>query len=166
VILNPTESIFAMSRIFRERPSQLICCDFREILAQSGAGDTVYLDPPYVPLSPTSNFNAYHPDGFTGTDQGDLARMARQAAARGATVVVSNHDTPLSRELYEGATLISLQVTRSISASASSRTKVGEILDVFSPTETPISSIPWSRAPQFHGPSINFRQVGVASHSL
>jgi DNA adenine methylase len=125
----------------------------------------LYLDPPYVPLSTTSNFTAYQPDGFNEADQGDLARMARQAAAGGATVVISNHDTQISRELYEGATLISLQVSRSISASASSRTKVGEILAVFSPMEIPLPSVPWSRTPQLHCPSIDFQQVGVSTHS-
>jgi DNA adenine methylase len=130
-ILNPTEAILAMGRTLLERPAQLICSDFRPLLALAGEGDTVYLDPPFLPLSATSNFTAYHSDGFTSADQTDLAALSRQAAFRGALVLVSNHDTEFARQLYAGASLVELQVLRSVGANARSRKRVGELLAVF-----------------------------------
>lgn len=133
-ILNPTVAILAMGRTLLERPAQLICSDFRPLLALAGEGDTVYLDPPYLPLSATSNFNAYHSDGFTTDDQSELASLAREAAARGALVVISNHDTDFARQLYAGASLVELRVARSVGANANSRKRVGELLAVFGKT--------------------------------
>src|SRR5688572_9742254 len=42
--------------------------DFRAVIAESGAGDFVYCDPPYVPASDTANFTGYARDGFTSAD--------------------------------------------------------------------------------------------------
>jgi len=132
-ILNPTDAIIRMGRILNERPAQLLCSDFRLLLAIAGEGDTVYLDSPYVALSSTANFSSYIAGGFSDADQYDLAQLARKASVRGALVIVSNHDTAQTRDLYAGATIIELQVTRSVGADASSRKKVGELLAVFGP---------------------------------
>lgn len=132
-ILNPIEAILNMSNTLNARPARLIWSDFRPLMALAGEGDTVYVDPPYLPLSPTAKFDSYCAGGFSGMDQADLASLAREAAERGALVVVSNHDTPLARELYIGATLVELQVVRSVGADAGTRKKAGELLAVFSP---------------------------------
>lgn len=138
-VMAPVDAIQAMAEVLRERPTQLYTRDFREMLAMAGAGDTVYLDPPYLPLSSTANFNAYHTEGFNAEDQEDLARLAREAAHRGALVIISNHDTEKARELYEGAFFRELQVARSISGSAASRKRVGELLAVFMPAPDALS---------------------------
>jgi DNA adenine methylase len=106
--------------------------DFRVTLAQSGDDDVVYADPPYVPLSATANFTDYASGGFSLEDQKDLAACAIQAAQRGATVIISNHDTPLTRELYQDASqIITLQVRRNISCDGNNRGKAKELIAVF-----------------------------------
>ena len=72
----------------------LVHADFRAVLAQAGAGDFVYCDPPYVPVSATAHFTTYAKAGFDPQDQHDLADSCLAASKRGATVVLSNHDTP------------------------------------------------------------------------
>src|SRR4030095_9307018 len=54
---------------------------FDRTLAEASAGDFVYCDPPYAPLSPTSSFANYTADGFTAFDHGRVqqARAARRA---------------------------------------------------------------------------------------
>jgi DNA adenine methylase len=107
--------------------------DFRVTLSAIGPGDSCYCDPPYLAASSTANFTSYSSNGFTLKDQQDLARLAEQAAARGATVVVSNADVPLARELYRGASkIISRSVNRSISCVGSGRGKAQELLAVCS----------------------------------
>lgn len=74
---------------------------FEEVLALAGEGDHVYCDPPYVPLTETANFTGYCSLPFDIREQKRLALSARRAAFKGATVVLSNHDTPVVRtELY------------------------------------------------------------------
>lgn len=110
--------------------------DFRDAMDQAKKGDVVYCDPPYAPLSLTSSFSDYSADGFSAQDQKDLADKARELSARGVTVVLSNHDTPFVREIYQGAKIQELNVRRSISAAGGSRKKVGEVIATFSPTSS------------------------------
>ena len=91
------------------------------------SGDVVYFDPPYVPASDTANFASYAKEGFTYDQQVELAELAESLANRGIKVIISNHDTDVSRELYKNAQIHSLQVTRSISAKGSSRKKANEL---------------------------------------
>lgn len=108
--------------------------DFREIFEMVQAGDHVYCDPPYVPLSDTANFNDYAMNGFTLKDQLDLAKCASIASEKGAHVVLSNHYTWFTKELYSGiynAKIKSLEATRVISSKGCSRKPVKEILAIF-----------------------------------
>lgn len=52
----------------------------------------VYLDPPYRPLNPTSNFTAYSPDGFSDQDQKRLAAFYKEMDRKGASLMLSNSD--------------------------------------------------------------------------
>lgn len=108
--------------------------DFREVLRHTGDGDFVYCDPPYVPASDTANFTTYARAGFTVRDHTDLVTCCREAAGRGAWVVVSNHDTPVTRELYREADAFhELSVARRISCQSETRQHVRELLVVFRP---------------------------------
>jgi len=95
------------------------------------AGDVVYFDPPYVPVSDTANFTSYATDGFTSDQQVHLAQLAESLASKGVRVIVSNHDVPVTRELYKSATIYPIQVTRTVAAKGSSRTKANELIAIF-----------------------------------
>ena len=121
----------------------LQCCelrhaDFRDVLAQAGAGDFVYCDPPYVPTSATAHFTAYAKAGFGPQDQRDLAACCCEARRRGAVVVLSNHDTPETRALYRDADECrELLVARRISCDGANRNKARELLVVYRPASVP-----------------------------
>lgn len=95
------------------------------------SGDVVYFDPPYVPASDTANFTSYATDGFTHNQQIQLAQLAESLASKNIRVIVSNHDVPLTRDLYKNATLYPIQVSRTISAKGSSRKKASELIAVY-----------------------------------
>lgn len=103
------------------------------------AGDLVYLDPPYLPLNPSSSFSKYAKDDFGQTDQYALAGAIRALTDRGVFVVFSNSDTPLTRHIFgPELDLWQISVARSISASAASRSKVHEVVGVnFQVTNAP-----------------------------
>jgi DNA adenine methylase len=108
--------------------TQLHTAHFREVLGRARAGDFVYFDPPYVPVSPTSDFTAYTRGSFGEHDQAELARVYRELDARGCKLMLSNSDTPVSRRLYAGFQLVELRARRSINSRADRRGTVGELV--------------------------------------
>lgn len=120
------------TRLAEAEQVEILHTDFRAVFADRLApGDVVYADPPYVPLSATASFTSYAADGFGAADQQALAAAARAAAARGIPVLLSNHDTPVVRALYEGAHITSFPVRRSISRDGATRGDVAEVLALF-----------------------------------
>ena len=107
------------------------CMGFEETFNCLEQGDVVYCDPPYVPLSATSSFTSYHTNGFNPSDQKLLALKAKEARSKGHKVVMSNHDTEFTREIYSEAEIFSLDVRRSISSKSSTRGNAKEIIAVF-----------------------------------
>lgn len=106
---------------------------FEESLQDAKDGDIVYCDPPYLPIN-SQAFVQYSKSGFSANKQIELARLSREAADRGAFVLVSNHDTEYARDLYEkqhGAELSSINVRRSIGGENAKRGKVSELLAIF-----------------------------------
>lgn len=105
--------------------------DFAKIIGGTRAGDVVYCDPPYVPLSASANFTSYSAGGFDLTEQERLADCARRAAARGCPVLISNHNTAFTRKAYAAARLSKFKVQRYISCNGSKREPAGELLALF-----------------------------------
>lgn len=108
------------------------------------AGDVVYLDPPYLPISPSASFSKYAKDDFGKIDHYALAGAIRGLSERGVYVMMSNSDAPLTRQIFGGLLeLRGVNVTRSISAGSASRTKVGEVLGInYPPPVGPLSNLP------------------------
>ncbi len=102
--------------------------DFEQCLADARAGDFVYLDPPYVPLSDTSYFTSYSRDGFVWPKQRRLANVFAELAQRGVQVMLSNSDVPELRALFGGFVIDSVRATRRISRDAAGRGEIGELV--------------------------------------
>ncbi|MGL5947573.1 MAG: Dam family site-specific DNA-(adenine-N6)-methyltransferase [Aeromonas sp.] len=109
-----------------------ICDSYANAMAQAEKDWVIYCDPPYAPLSTTASFTSYAASGFTLDDQALLARMARECSQQhGVPVLISNHDIPLTRELYRGAKLDEIQVKRTISRNGAGRNKVAELFALY-----------------------------------
>lgn len=108
------------------------CQDFRKTMTEAQKGDVIYCDPPYIALSKTSNFTTYSKDGFNEKDQHDLMEIAEQSRARGVKVIISNHNTQESSNLYKTANILEkFEVQRNISCIGSQRKKVNELLAIY-----------------------------------
>jgi DNA adenine methylase len=90
--------------------------DFREVLQVPVAGDFVYLDPPYLPLSDTSKFYLYTEKRFRKPDLIELADLCADLTERGVHWLLSNRDTPLVRELFATATILPFTTRRAVAA--------------------------------------------------
>ncbi|AIV06864.1 MULTISPECIES: Dam family site-specific DNA-(adenine-N6)-methyltransferase [Vibrio] len=116
----------------KAKKATFVCEGYPETFSRARKGSVVYCDPPYAPLSNTANFTSYAGNGFTLDDQAALADIAEKAATeRGIPVLISNHDTTLTRRLYHGAELNVVKVKRTISRNGSGRNKVDELLALF-----------------------------------
>ena len=113
--------------------------DFNAALSDAIMGDVVYIDPPYVPLSKTSNFTAYA--GTFGTDQQQrLAQLAARLVRRGVFVVASNSDTPAVHDLYRDFQIVPVEARRTINSDPTKRGKVRELLLIGRPPSWPTDS--------------------------
>lgn len=87
------------------------------------AGDFVYLDPPY-----DDTFTSYNAGGFGVGGQVKLAEWCRALDERGVLFMLSNSDTPLINELYQGFTIERVKAPRAVSCKANGRGAVTEVL--------------------------------------
>ena len=86
-----------------------------------------------VEASQRNGFTGYAGNRFSHKDQERLMGFAKRRGERTkGGVVISNHDTKLTRELYQDATeLISFPVRRTISCNAQKRGYAQELLARF-----------------------------------
>lgn len=102
---------------------------FRETLKVARAGDFVYFDPPYDPLSQTASFTSYTEGSFGPKDQEELADVFGKLARLGCRVMLSNSNTPFIRKLYRGFDVrTDVMARRSINSRADKRGLVSEVV--------------------------------------
>jgi DNA adenine methylase len=136
----PEEELHAFINKCEQINVQFMCADFNLTLAQCLPGDVVYADPPYVPLSASAKFTDYATGGFGQAQHQQLTdwalRLSQQQGRleKGVPVLLSNHDTPATRQWYRSAQWHSLDVQRNISCKGSQRKTSPEVLALFSPS--------------------------------
>ena len=107
------------------------CQDFISTFNEIKRNDIVYCDPPYVPLSITSNFTSYSKKDFNLRDQEQLAKCAESLKSKGIQCIISNHNLEITRKLYRKSKIYKIKVQRNIASAAKSRVKVSELIAVF-----------------------------------
>lgn len=90
--------------------------DFRDTLAKPQAGDFVYLDPPYLPISDTSKFYLYTEKRFRAPDLVELADLCHDLTDRGVHWLMSNRDTEQVRDLFPNNHIVRFTTRRSVAA--------------------------------------------------
>jgi DNA adenine methylase len=88
----------------------------------------VYLDPPYIPLSSTSNFTGYTDQGFDFDMQFRLREFCDYIDSIGAKFMLSNSSAPLVYELYESYNIDTVLANRVVNCKGSGRGKVKELI--------------------------------------
>ena len=115
----------------KAKNAKFIISDFSKTMKSSKKGDVIYCDPPYVPVNDSNSSFKYEKAGFSTEQQVELATLAEETANRGIPVLISNHYTDFTREIYKNAELTTLSVQRSISCNAEKRVKASEVLALF-----------------------------------
>ncbi len=102
--------------------------DFEDALKDAQRGDLAYCDPPYAPLSATSNFTGYQAKGFTVRDQVRLRELAVALKKRGVRLILSNSHCPFILELYAGFDIQVVEARRSVNCKGGKRGAVKEVI--------------------------------------
>lgn len=129
---NPTifdkENLQSIRRILRQAGVRILCGDYHEVTKGAAAKDFIYLDPPYQPISSTSNFTSYTAQSFGWQDQERLANVYRELDTRGCLLMLSN--SPKVKELYSkyGFRIERARATRAISSLGNKRGPVEELI--------------------------------------
>ena len=138
---NPTicneELIYADSHILNQTDVTILNGDFTLTANAIGKGLTFfYFDPPYRPLSTTSNFNSYVKEDFNDKRQGDLANFCRELANRDNVLwMLSNSDCSsvnpsdtFFETTYQDFHIRRVYATRAVNAIGSRRGRIPELL--------------------------------------
>ncbi|HFR3815315.1 TPA: DNA adenine methylase [Streptococcus suis] len=123
-----SELILSISQYLNKNNIEILTGDFEKAVEDVGAGDFVYFDPPYIPLSETSAFTSYTHEGFSYEEQVRLRDVFRKLDKKGAYVMLSNSSSPLVEELYKGFNIHKVEAIRTNGAKASSRGKISEFI--------------------------------------
>lgn len=133
--LHPTicdaETIYADSEALQR--VEIMLGDYAEALQQADERSIVYLDPPYKPLSATSNFNSYSKEDFGDQEQERLKAMCDLLNERHALFALSNSDALLEdgtsyfEGLYQGYIVERVLARRAVNARADKRGKITEV---------------------------------------
>jgi DNA adenine methylase len=83
---------------------RLVRGSFETALDVAEAGDFLYFDPPYAPLSRTASFTSYTPQRFDRDTQQRLQQVVIEVARRGCHVLVSNSTAQEIVALYDANT--------------------------------------------------------------
>lgn len=102
--------------------------DFECIRDMLDQDSFVYLDPPYIPLSSTSNFTGYTDQGFDFDMQFRLREFCDYIDSIGAKFMLSNSSAPLVYELYESYNIDTVLANRVVNCKGSGRGKVEELI--------------------------------------
>ena len=114
-------SLRAASELLRQ--TTIICGDYKTVLKENTkAGDFVFLDPPYLPVSAYADFKRYTKEQFYEEDHVELAAEVHRLHELGCHVILTNSNHPLVHEQYSKFPIEIIQTKRYISCHGKSRT--------------------------------------------
>lgn len=121
--------LLACSARLRMPRVRIWCEGFHRVTTRAVKGDLVYFDPPYLPISKTSDFTAYTKQGFTVDDHVRLRDVACQLKKDGVKVIISNSDHVAIREMYaRGFKVHEVFAARAINSDGAGRGKITELI--------------------------------------
>lgn len=120
------ENLKVVSKILSN--TKITSGSFVDAVKNAKAGDFVYFDPPYHPLSETSSFTSYSKDSFTKEDQIKLRDLFIELDKKGVYVMLSNSSAPFIQEIYSGYRQVPVYANRMINSKSDKRGKISEVV--------------------------------------
>lgn len=118
----------AVSKYLNSNSINIQSGDYSEVLNQATKNSFVYLDPPYHPISESSNFTGYVQGGWNIFDQIRLREACDELTKRGIKFLLSNSAASFIREQYQDYKIITVKAVRAINSNGSERGEIDELL--------------------------------------
>lgn len=124
------ENLTAVSKILHSEKIKISCRGFEAVLDDVKKDDLVYFDPPYQPISSTSNFTSYTHRDFTEKDLERLVDLANQLNSKGCHVLISNSNSKIVKDLFPEKhwSISEVNANRAINSDSKKRTGHKEII--------------------------------------
>ena len=106
--------------------------DYADIFPEINENSFVYLDPPYHPISESSNFTGYVQGGWNIYDQIDLKTACDELHKRGVKFLLSNSSAEFIKDLYKDYKITIVKANRAINSNGADRGEVDEVLKMAS----------------------------------
>lgn len=128
-IINDTV-LQAVSNYLNSNQIAILNCDYSETIFNSKIekNDFVYFDPPYYPVSSSSNFTGYTQGGFNEQEQLKLRDVCNQLDSMGVKFLLSNSATKFIEEIYACFNITYVKANRAINSVADKRGEINEVL--------------------------------------
>jgi len=126
IVNEPT--LKAVSSYLNSNDIELFNFDYNEILKKLDKNTFVYLDPPYHPISETSNFTGYVQGGWNIYDQIELRKACDNMNERNIKFLLSNSACDFIKEQYKEYNITIVKANRFINSDAEKRGEVDEVL--------------------------------------
>lgn len=121
-------TIRAVSKYLNTNNITILNGDFEEALKGIKKESFVYLDPPYHPVSVSSNFTGYVQERFDISQQVRLRDVCNKLNEKGVHFLLSNSATQFIEDLYKDYKIRYVKANRSINSNAKKRGEVDEVL--------------------------------------
>jgi len=108
--------------------AELLIMSFENVLNYASEGDFVYFDPPYHPLSSTSNFTSYTKNSFSETDQIRLSEVYAELDKKGCLLMLSNSCSEFTLDLYKDYNIQIVNAKRMINSNGKKRGAIPELV--------------------------------------
>lgn len=122
------DNIIKLHNYFITQKVTILEGDFSIAVKDAKKGDFVYFDPPYDPFDEKDSFTSYTKFNFSKEDQIRLANLSKELSRKGVYVMLSNHNTKLINELYEGFNIHIVKAKRIINSDSKGRGSVEEVI--------------------------------------
>ena len=121
-------TIRAVSKYLNNNDVTILNVDFEDAIKGIRKGALVYFDPPYHPVSQSSNFTGYVQGGFNMFDQVRLRDLCVELDKKGVNFLLSNSSAPLIKDLYKDFNIKIVKANRAINSNAKKRGEIDEVL--------------------------------------
>lgn len=121
----------AVSDYFNSSKIKFLKGDYKVALKGLRKGAFVYFDPPYMPISSSSNFTGYTEAGFDYDSQVELRDECVKLHKKGIKFLQSNSYTNEILDLYSDTSIFKIEIVkakRSVNSKADKRGDVSEVL--------------------------------------
>ncbi len=118
----------AVNNYFNNAEIYLSYYDYADVLLTLKKGTFVYLDPPYDPVSESSNFTGYSKGGFSKNEQIRLRECCDDLTKRGIKFMLSNSATDFIKEQYSEYNITIVKAKRVVNSVGYKRGDIDEVI--------------------------------------